>query len=83
MNNEKNVSTYVDVLLQTFAPAMNDAETTHWFSTDEVYEAIKRIDPGSEISKDDIFQGMLDAGFRYQNRPGALALDFKWMLKSK
>lgn len=81
--SENNASSYIDVLMQTFAPAMNEAETTHWFSTDEVYEAVKRIDPGSEVSKDDIFQSMEDAGFRFQCRPGALALDFKWMLKAK
>lgn len=76
-------SSYIDVLMCTFAPAMNERDTTHWFSTDEIYEAIKKIDPGTKISKDDIYQSMLDAGFKYQCRPGALALDFKWMLKCK
>ena len=74
---------YIEVLMQTFAPARNETETTHWFSTDEVYEAIKRIDPGTEATKDDIYDSMMDAGFRYQCRPGAMALDFKWMLKAK
>ena len=79
----ENASSYIEVLMQTFAPAQNLQETTHWFSTDEVYEAIKRIDPGTEATKDDIYDSMMDAGFRYQCRPGAMALDFKWMLKAK
>ena len=76
-------NSYIEVLLQTFAPAQNERETTHWFSTDEVFEAIKRIDPATEATKDEIYNAMMDAGFRYQCRPGALALDFKWMLRAK
>lgn len=83
MSNQKDSSSYIGVLMQTFAPALTNTETTHWFSTDEIYDAIKKIDPGADISKDDIYDAMMDAGFRYQCRPGALALDFKWMLKAK
>ncbi len=79
----KNAGSYIEVLMQTFAPAKNEIETTHWFSTDEVFEAIKRIDPGTKTTKDDIYDSMMEAGFRYQCRPGAMALDFKWMLKAK
>lgn len=83
MNNNGNstVNNYIDALQQTFLPALTEAETTHWFSTDEIYDAIKKISPGASISKEDVYDAMIEAGFRFQCRPGALALDFKWMLK--
>ena len=83
MNNNGNstVNNYIDALQQTFLPALTEAETTHWFSTDEIYDAIKKISPRASISKEDVYDAMIEAGFRFQCRPGALALDFKWMLK--
>lgn len=83
MNNNgfSTVNNYIDALQQTFLPALTEAETTHWFSTDEIYDAIKKISPGASISKEDVYDAMIEAGFRFQCRPGALALDFKWMLK--
>ena len=85
MNNNGNstVNNYIDALQQTFLPALTEAETTHWFSTDEVYDAIKKISPGASITKEEVYDAMKAAGFSFQCRPGALALDFKWMLKIK
>lgn len=44
MNKNENsaASSYIEALMQTFLPALSEAETTHWFSTDEVYDAIKK-----------------------------------------
>ena len=83
MNKNENsaASSYIEALMQTFLPASSEAETTHWFSTDEVYDAIKKISPGAGITKEEVYDAMVAAGFRFQCRPGALALDFKWMLK--
>ncbi len=83
MNKNENsaASSYIEALMQTFLPALSEAETTHWFSTDEVYDAIKKISPGAGITKEEVYDAMIAAGFRFQCRPGALALDFKWMLK--
>lgn len=88
MNNEKeqnitDISIYIAALSATFRPAYDARHTTHWFSTDEVYDAIRRIDPGAEISRKQVHQAMLDAGYKYQSRPGATGLDFRWMLQSK
>ena len=83
MNKNENsaASSYIEALMQTFLPALCEDETTHWFSTDEVYDAIKKISPGAGITKEEVYDAMVAAGFRFQCRPGALALDFKWMLK--
>ena len=85
MNKNENsaASSYIEALMQTFLPASRVAATTHWFSTDEVYDAIKKISPGAGITKEEVYDAMVAAGFRFQCRPGALALDFKWMLKIK
>lgn len=85
MNENINsaAGTYIDALQKTFLPALTEDETTHWFSTDEVYDAIKKISPGAGITKEEIYDAMIRAGFQFQCRPGALALDFKWMLKVK
>lgn len=55
----------------------------HWFSTDEVYTAIKNLDPSASITKEQVFQAMIDAGFKFQNRPGASGCDFRWMFQER
>lgn len=46
MKNEHSATdSYMEALKQTFLPALSESETTHWFSTDEVYDAIKKISP--------------------------------------
>lgn len=89
-NNENNqeqpitdVSIYIAALQATFRPAPDARHTTHWFTTDEVYSAVKSIDPAADISKNQIFEAMTAAGFKFQNRPGASGCDFRWMLQSR
>ena len=43
MENDKitDVSVYIAALQTTFKPAWDARHTTHWFTTDEVYESIK------------------------------------------
>ena len=43
MENDKitDVSVYIAALQATFKPAWDARHTTHWFTTDEVYESIK------------------------------------------
>ena len=76
-----DISIYIAGLQATFRPAQVARHTTHWFSTDEVYSAIKRLDPAAAITKEQLFKAMTDAGFKFQNRPGASGCDFRWMLQ--
>ena len=76
-----DISSYIAGLQATFRPAQDARHTTHWFSTDEVYSAIKRLDPAAAITKEQLFKAMTDAGFKFQNRPGASGCDFRWMLQ--
>ena len=71
MNNNQetkitNISIYIAGLQATYRPAPDPRHTTHWFSTDEVYTAIKRLDPSADITKEQLFQAMTDAGFKFQ-----------------
>ena len=44
MKNEHSATdSYMEALKQTFLPALSESETTHWFSTDEVYDAMMRL----------------------------------------
>lgn len=85
MENDKitDISVYIAALQTTFKPAWDARHTTHWFTTDEVYQSIKKLDPAANISKEDIFKAMTDAGFKFQNRPRASGCDFRWMLELK
>lgn len=78
-----DISIHIAALSATFKPAFDARHTTHWFTTDEVYDAIRRIDPGANINKEQVHQAMHDAGYRYQNRPGSSGIDFRWMLTAK
>ena len=78
-----DISIHIASLSASFKPAPDARHATHWFTTDEVYDAIRRIDPGAHISKEQVHQAMLDAGYKYQNRPGSSGLDFRWMLQAK
>lgn len=80
--NITDISIHIAALSASFKPA--DIRTaTHWFTTDEIYDAIRRIDPGTEISKSQVHQAMLDAGYQYRVRPGSNGIDFRWMLQAR
>lgn len=84
-NEEKitDISIYVASLSCIYSPAKTPADTTHWFSTDEILNAICELNPGAKLSKEHIFEAMHAAGYNFANRPCAQGLAFKWMLKEK
>lgn len=78
-----DVSVYVEALGRSYEPARNPAETTHWFSTDEVVAAIKQIDPSAKVDATQVFHALRDAGYDFCNRPSSQGLQFKWMFREK
>ena len=74
-----DISVYIAALQTTYRPASAPADATHFFSTAEVVDAIKEIDPSAKVSPTEIFEGLRQAGFNFCNRPGAHGLEFKWM----
>lgn len=86
-NNSNNIMTdisvYIDALLITFQPVATPAEATHFFSTEEVIDAIRNIDPSAKVSPPQVFQALRQSGFDFCNRPGAQGLEFKWMFRER
>ena len=76
-----DISTYIDALQKAFRPAHAPSEATHFFSTDEVVQAIKELDPSAHVANTQIFEALYKAGFEICNRPGAQGLSFRWMFK--
>lgn len=78
-----DISIYIAALQVTYRPAPTPADTTHFFSTAEVVEAIREIDPSAKISSEQVFSALRDAGFNFCNRPGSQGLVFKWMFRER
>lgn len=78
-----NISIYIASLSLTYRPASAPAEATHFFSTPEVVEAIRNLDPSAKVSTEEVFSALLAAGYNFCNRPGAQGLEFKWMFREK
>lgn len=78
-----DISIYVAALQATYKPAHTPAEATHFFSTEEVVEAIKELDPASKVDSNLVFAALREAGFDFCNRPGSQGLAFRWMFLEK
>jgi len=83
MAEQKDCKQYIDVLLDVYHPAASQEEATHFFSTDEIFDAIKSLNPGADLSKNDLYAAMLDAGFIFKPRRGTSGIDFRWLLVQK
>lgn len=78
-----NRDIYISAIMEYYKPASTLQEASHFFSTEEIYNAIIDINPGSELSKNEVFQAMIDAGFIFKVQPGKIGLDFRWLLSQK
>ena len=78
-----DISPYIAALQAAYLPAATPAEATHFFSTPEVIDAIKNIDPAARVDPTQIFTALRDAGFDFCNRSGAHGLVFKWMFRER
>ena len=76
-----DISIYIAALSVTYRPASTPAEATHFFSTPEVIDAIRNLDPSAKVCAEQITTALLDAGYKFCNRPGAQGLEFKWMFR--
>lgn len=78
-----DISVYVAALQITYRPASTPAEATHFFSTEEVVQAIKEIDSSAKVCPIQVFEALRQAGFDFCNRPGSHGLSFKWMFRER
>ncbi|MBP8981502.1 MAG: 5-formyltetrahydrofolate cyclo-ligase [Bacteroidales bacterium] len=83
-NEEKvDLTVFIDALSAVYSPVHDPKEVTHWFSTSEVWLAIKDINPSAQVSKECVFQALSEAGYKFQSRPCASGCEFFWMFKTK
>lgn len=78
-----DISIYIDAPMRTFSPAASPGETTHWFSTVEVAEAINDIEPSARIDLSILHTALSEAGFTFCCRPGQQGMSFRWMFREK
>ena len=78
-----DISIHIAALQTTYRPAATPAEATHFFSTEEVLQAIKGIDPAANVVSTQVFDALRQAGFDFCNRPGSHGLEFKWMFRER
>lgn len=78
-----DISIYVAALEKTYKPAQTPADATHFFSTDEVVQAITELDPSAKVKPADVFVALRAAGFDFCSRPCSLGISFKWMFKER
>lgn len=91
MSNKENnteqpitdISIYIAALQKTYVPAPTPADATHFFSTAEVVDAIREIDPSAKIAPTEVFSALRNVGFDFCNRRGSQGLEFKWMFREK
>ena len=76
-----DISVYIAALSSTYRPASAPAEATHFFSTPEVVDAIRGIDPSAKVCAEQVFSALRAAGYNFCNRPCAQGLEFKWMFR--
>lgn len=82
-NPQADLSVYLEAINRSFEPVEDPAAATHWFSTDEVADAIRDIDPSANIEKAMLVKALEEAGYKIECKRGTQALLFRWMLRAR
>jgi len=78
-----DISRFISALQSSYEPANSPKDATHWLSTDDVVDAIKDIDPAANVSREQVYQALLQEGFTFGAKPGTQGLQFRWMMRAK
>jgi hypothetical protein len=66
---------------ENYKPVTDLSKSTHLFSTTEIFKALKELNPGADISKDDIFYLMEEYGYHWLPDPDKMSFSLKWMVQ--
>lgn len=80
---QTDLSVYLEAINTSFEPVYTPQDATHWFSTDEVADAIREIDPTANVDKALLVKALSDAGYQLSCKPGTQGLQFRWMLRAR
>jgi hypothetical protein len=78
-----DLTPYTTAILTRFRPAEKPEDATHRFSTTEVREAIKELNPAITLGDADVFDAMQAAGFSLGVIEGSQSLRFQWLMVEK
>ncbi|MDA3821325.1 MAG: hypothetical protein PF450_01745 [Bacteroidales bacterium] len=70
------------IFSEKYHPAEDITQSTHLFSTTEIFQALNELNPGAEISIDVIFELMEEAGYTWLPDPNKMGFSLKWMVAS-
>lgn len=83
MSEKSDISGIMSAITDRFVPADDPAHATHRFSTSEIHQAIKALNPGLDVSVSQVFDAMQNEGFCFCQMPGHASLSFVWILKER
>jgi hypothetical protein len=85
MSNEesKDLSLYLEAILNRFETTNDETKATHKLSTQEVTDAINELNPSVQASPTDVYDALLEAGFEFRAPRGLSSLQFKWLMVEK
>ncbi len=83
MEEGKDLSIYINVIMERFIPVMDEAAATHKLTTKEVTDAINELNPGCGASAQDTYDALFEAGFVFKSPRGTSSLNFKWLMLEK
>lgn len=83
MENQEFLSEIIELFSSWYAPASDISQATDFFSTSEIVEALNQFHPGAKVNPEQVYQLMIDAGYRYAPDPGKMTFQLKWMIIRK
>ncbi len=73
----------LEVFCKKFTPAKDELDATHFYTTNEIQAALKRLTPDAEVEPVQIYDYLYPLGYRPTIDTSQILLTYKWMLKVK
>ncbi len=81
-NSNEFIQEAMSKFMEKFAPAVEYAYT-NLYTTEEITNALKGLNPGANVSPQAIYNIMKEYGFDYMPASNQFSLSMKWMVKQK
>lgn len=74
------VNEVMDLFQTRFAPCETMDQATHIFSTDEIFKAMKDLNHGTNVKREELYLILHDSGFRFMIEDQKFSFSLKWLL---
>ncbi|MCC8186493.1 MAG: 5-formyltetrahydrofolate cyclo-ligase [Bacteroides sp.] len=78
-HDNPGINLFTEAFSNRYRPVRTIQEATHFFSTQELFRELKQINPGLNISIDQVHDAMIEAGYIYQAKPGYQSIKLFWL----